>query len=231
MIEKGAGSFFFSSKQRRRAFGGRREAKCDLSCKSRNGPRRTSGDHFSQDCEAGRAPGHCGTEANDNERSPGILSGEAREVRVWDDRISAEEKALLEEGMEMEELPKERRRTKWRASDAVESGFTRKAPSGPEAPQRRSVTPTRLRLTSTGRARGRTKIPHAVLKIRRKRKKRAVMRKEPSETQTCVFCHDMEVNDNWGLEELGFVPSALCEPPRAKRTRDRKYKERRGQVL
>ena len=59
------------------------------------------------------------------------ISGEALS-RVLDDRISVEETELFQTRMEMEELSKERRTDvdEWRASDAVESGVTRKAASG-----------------------------------------------------------------------------------------------------
>ena len=53
-----------------------------------------------------------------------------------EDRISAEEAGLFEARVEMEEVSKERRRTKvqgWRASDAVRSGITQKAAAGSQS--------------------------------------------------------------------------------------------------
>ena len=55
-----------------------------------------------------------------------------QEVRVLDDRISAEETELFEKRMEMEEFLQDRRRSKvvgCRASDGFESGVARKAAS------------------------------------------------------------------------------------------------------
>ena len=52
------------------------------------------------------------------------------------------------------------------------------------------------------------------------------MRKEPGETQDYVSCQNMVVDDTKSLEEMGFVPSAVGEPPWVKHVCDKSCKER-----
>ena len=47
--------------------------------------------------------------------------------------------------------------------------------------------------------------------VSRKKKRKAVMRKESAETQDYVSCHDMEVDNDKSQEEVGFVRSAVSD--------------------
>ena len=58
------------------------------------------------------------------------------------------------------------------------------------------------------------------------KEKRVVIRKGSAETQDHVTDQDTEVDDNNGLEEIGFVPSAVGEPLRAKHMWDKKCNEK-----
>ena len=74
--------------------------------------------------------------------------------------------------VEMEELLKERWRTnveEWRASDAVDSGVTQKAASGPETPKAEAGHSDLLEVDVNWKGTWRTKVPCAALKIRRRR--------------------------------------------------------------
>ena len=76
---------------------------------------------------------------------------------------------------------------------------------GPRALEQGSVPLTSLGLTSTGRARWGTKVPSGAGGSQKKKK--AVIRKEPAETQEYVSYQDMELGDDKSLEYVGFVPS------------------------
>ena len=89
---------------------------------------------------------------------------------------------------------------------------------GPEAPKRRSVPPTCLRLASVGRQAGG---PKSLVQCRESqaKKKSEVTRKESAKTQDYV---SMPRRGVFCVEELGMVPSSVGEPLRVKHLCDGK---------
>ena len=143
------------------------------------------------------------------EREEKSMSGgleDLRKINILDDTISAEEVELLEKRMEMEELLKERRRTKveeWRASDVVRSDVAQKGVPELKAPRRRSVYLTVLRVDVDWMGHvGETKFHEQGQTFAEKRN--AVIRKESGKTRDNVSCQDIEVGNAKSLDEMGF---------------------------
>ena len=127
----------------------------------------------------------------------------------------------------MAEILKERR-TKvegWRASGAVESGVTWKAASAARGFKAEVGHSDVLEVDVNWKATRKDQSFECSVENSQK-KKRGALRKETAETQDCVSCQDMEVDDNKSLEEMGFVPSAAGELLRVTHMCDKKGDER-----
>ena len=127
---------------------------------------------------------------------------------------------------------KERRRTiaeEWRVSDAARGKVTWMAASGARSSGAR-VGPSdgsRVDVNCMGSLRERSSVSSVGAS---QQKRTAVIRKESAQTQDYVSCHDMEVDDDKSLEDIGFVPSVVGnaewrEPLRVKYMCDKKCNE------
>ena len=131
--------------------------------------------------------------------------------------------------VEMEELLKERWRTnveEWRASDAVDSGVTQKAASGPETPKAEAGHSDLLEVDVNWKGTWENQSSVCSLEDSQK-KRRAVMRRESAVPRDHVSGQDICEDDNKSSKELSFVPSAGGWPPRFDLVRDHKCSERR----
>ena len=140
-----------------------------------------------------------------------------QEIRVLDERISAEEVELHERKQTMKELLKEKE-DEWRDTVVAGGDVAQMAAAGSRSPEAEGA----LFLSEVGvlhrdseedwRSFGQVKAPP--------QKRRAVLRAESAETQDYVSAlpvtscmeQSMEAEDEKDMEELSFVPSAVSEP-------------------